>query len=108
MIATNEYVASLPMILDEVEVASVERISPSFVRIELAGPALAECGTVGPLLDQRMKIVFPNAAGTLPSFADMDESWWETWMQIPEDERGSMRTYTVRDLVGSGTGSRTV
>jgi NADPH-dependent ferric siderophore reductase len=104
----NEYVASLPMVLDEVEVQSVERISPSYVRIELGGPGLAECGTAGPLYDQRMKIVFPNAAGGLPSFAGMDESWWETWMQIPEDERGSMRTYTIRDLVGSGTGSRLV
>jgi NADPH-dependent ferric siderophore reductase len=104
----NEYVASLPMILDEVEVQSVERISPSYVRIELGGPGLADCGTAGPLYDQRMKIVFPNAAGGLPSFAGMDESWWETWMQIPEDERGSMRTYTIRDLVGSGTDSRLV
>ena len=96
------------MILDEVEVRSVERISPSFVRVELAGPGLAECGTDGPLYDQRMKIVFPNAAGNLPSFAGMDESWWETWMQVPEDERGSMRTYTVRDLAGPGAGARLV
>ncbi len=94
------------MILDEVEVSSVERVSPSFVRIELTGPALAECGTAGPLFDQRMKIVFPNATGSLPSSAGMDESWWESWMEIPEDERGSMRTYTVRDLAGSGAGSR--
>ncbi|WP_322937230.1 siderophore-interacting protein [Nocardioides bizhenqiangii] len=104
----NEYVASLPMILDEVEVQRVERVSPSFVRIELAGPGLAECGAAGPLYDQRMKIVFPNAAGNLPSFADMNESWWDTWMQIPEEERGSMRTYTIRDLAGSGAGSRLV
>lgn len=104
----NEYVASLPMILDEVEVVSAERISPSFVRIELAGPALAECGTAGPLYDQRMKIVFPNAAGNLPSFADMDDSWWATWLQIPEDERGSIRTYTIRDLVGAGAETRIV
>lgn len=104
----NEYVASLPMILDEVEVRSVERISPSFVRIELSGPGLAECGTSGSLYDQRMKIVFPNAAGNLPSFADMDESWWETWTRIPEEERGSIRTYTIRDLARSGAGTRIV
>jgi NADPH-dependent ferric siderophore reductase len=96
------------MVLDEVEVQRVERISPSFVRIELGGPGLAECGTDGPLYDQRMKIVFPSAAGNLPSFEGMDESWWETWMQIPEDERGSMRTYTIRDLAGSGAGPRLV
>jgi len=105
---TNEYVANLPMILDEVEVHRVERISPSYVRIELAGPGLAECGTSGPLYDQRMKIVFPNAAGNLPSFVDMDESWWESWALLPEEERGSMRTYTIRDLVGSGAGTRIV
>ncbi|KAA1422101.1 siderophore-interacting protein [Nocardioides humilatus] len=96
------------MILDEVEVVSAERVSPSYVRVELAGPALAECGVDGPLHDQRMKLVLPNRAGRLPSFADMDESWWDTWMQIPEDERGSIRTYTIRDLVGSGRERRLV
>jgi NADPH-dependent ferric siderophore reductase len=96
------------MVLDEVEVQRVERVSPSFVRIELGGPGLAECGTAGPLYDQRMKIVFPNAAGNLPSFSGMDESWWDTWVRIPEDERGTMRTYTIRDLVGSGRDTRLV
>jgi NADPH-dependent ferric siderophore reductase len=104
----NEYVDSLPMILDEVEVQSVARVSPSFVRVELGGACLASCGVDGPLYDQRMKIVFPNAAGNLPSFADMDDSWWDTWLSIPEDERGSMRTYTIRDLVGSGPETRLV
>ncbi|WP_235535878.1 siderophore-interacting protein [Nocardioides sp. Root190] len=104
----NEYIAALPMILSEVEVASVARVSPSFVRIELSGPVLAEFGTPGPVFDQRIKIVFPNASGTLPSFADADESWWTTWIEIPEDERGSMRTYTVRDVVGEGTDTRLV
>ncbi|KAA1428075.1 siderophore-interacting protein [Nocardioides antri] len=96
------------MILDEVEVLRAERVSPSFVRVELAGPGLAECGTPGALYDQRMKIVFPNAAGALPSFEDMDESWWATWLKIPEGERGCMRTYTIRDLVGSGADTRLV
>ncbi|WP_246383255.1 siderophore-interacting protein [Nocardioides stalactiti] len=105
---TNAYVASLPMVLTEVEVSHVERVSPSYVRLELGGSGLAECGRSGPLLDQRMKIVFPNAAGALPSFAGMDSSWWDTWLAIPEDERGSIRTYTVRDLVGSGVDTRIV
>ncbi|THV09365.1 siderophore-interacting protein [Nocardioides caeni] len=96
------------MILAELEVASVERVSPSFVRIALAGPELAEFGTPGPVLDQRIKLIFPNASGTLPSFADADESWWTTWIEIPEDERGSMRTYTVRDVVGEGSDTRLV
>lgn len=104
----NEYVATLPMLLAELEVARVERVSPSFVRIELSGSELAEFGTPGPVLDQRFKIIFPNAAGHLPSFAGADESWWTSWMEIPEAERGSMRTYTVRDVVGTGIDTRLV
>ncbi len=104
----NTYVASLPMLLTELEVVRVERATPSFVRIELGGAELAEFGTPGPVFDQRIKIIFPNAAGDLPSFADADESWWSTWMEIPEDERGSMRTYTIRDVVGEGADTRLV
>ncbi|WP_252372606.1 siderophore-interacting protein [Pimelobacter sp. 30-1] len=104
----NEYVASLPMILDEVEVLRVERVSPSFVRIELGGPALAELGPDGPVYDQRIKLIFPNAAGGLPSFANADESWWTSWIEIPEHERGSMRTYTIRDILGEGAATRLV
>lgn len=107
-VVENEYVASLPMLLTELEVARVDRVSPSFVRIELAGAALAEFGTPGPVFDQRIKLIFPNAAGTLPSFAAMDESWWTTWTEIPETERGSMRTYTVRDVIGDGPDTRLV
>ena len=43
----TSYVATLPMILTEVEVARVERISPSFVRVELASPELADLGPDG-------------------------------------------------------------
>lgn len=104
----NEYVATLPLILAELEVTRAERVSPSFVRIELSGLELAELGTPGPVYDQRFKIVFPNAAGELPSFAGADESWWTTWMEIPETERGSMRTYTIRDILGEGPDTRLV
>jgi len=98
----------LPLILDEVEVTAVERLSPSFVRVELGGPALAEFGVDGPLYDQRIKLVFPNDEGRLPSFEGADDSWWDTWLQIPESERGHMRTYTVRAVRGAGPGTRLV
>ncbi len=96
------------MILDRVTVHSVDRVSPSVVRIEIGCDRLAEFGVDGPILDQRIKLIFPNAAGDLPSFDGMDDSWWTTWQQIPEDERGSIRTYTIRDAVGSGTDTRLV
>jgi NADPH-dependent ferric siderophore reductase len=98
----------LPLILDEVEVRAVERLAPSFVRIELGGPALAELGVEGPMYDQRIKLVFPNDAGDLPSFHGVDDSWWDRWLQIPESERGHMRTYTVRAVRGAGAETRMV
>jgi NADPH-dependent ferric siderophore reductase len=98
----------LPMLLAEVEVASTTRLSPSFVRIELAGAPLAELGVDGPWLDQRIKLVVPHADGGLTSVDDADETWLTTWLDRPVEERGHMRTYSVRDVVGSGIDTRLV
>ncbi|MDO9454684.1 siderophore-interacting protein [Nocardioides sp.] len=101
--------SDLPLLLEEVECVSVERLTPSFVRVELASPALAEFGVEGHLYDQRIKLLFPGVpGGPLPSFEGADESWWTTWMEKPAEERGHMRTYTVRDVRGSGTDTRLV
>lgn len=100
---------SLPMVLTVVEAASVERLSPSFVRIELAGPELADFGVEDAnLYDQRIKLVFPPEGGDLPSFEGADESWFGTWLQVPVEERGHMRTYTVREVRGEGADTRVV
>lgn len=96
----------LSLILDEVEVMAVNRLSPSFVRVELGGPAMADFGVDGPVYDLRIKLVFPNDAGDLPSFAGADESWWDTWLELPEAQRGHMRTYTVRGVRGMGADPR--
>src|SRR6478609_2597174 len=100
---------ALPMILDEVEVVRVERLSPSFVRVELGGACLADFGVDGPLYDQRIKLVFPGVpGGPPPSFEGADDSWWDTWLARPEGERGHMRTYTVREVRGEGLDTRLV
>lgn len=97
------------MILDEVEVMRADRLSPSFVRVELGGACLAEFGVDGPLYDQRIKLVFPGVpGGPPPSFEGFDDSWWESWISRPEAERGHMRTYTVRGVVGEGSDTRLV
>jgi NADPH-dependent ferric siderophore reductase len=98
----------LPMIIDQVEVTMVERLSPTFVRVEFEGPALAEFGVDGPWYDQRIKLVFPNAAGDLPSLGGADETWLTTWMDLPADERGHMRSYSVRAVRGSDADTRLV
>lgn len=100
--------ATRTMLLEEIEVTSVERLSPSFVRVEFGSPAFADLAVDGPLYDQRIKLIFPNAAGSLPSFQGADESWFESWLDIPERERGAMRTYTIRALRGSGVDTRMV
>ena len=96
-----------PMLIEEIEVTSVERLSPSFVRVEFGSPALADLAVDGPLHDQRIKLIFPNPAGRLPRLGN-DEAWFESWMQLPEAERGAMRTYTIRELRGSGADTRLV
>lgn len=94
---------ALPMLLTEVEVVSVERLSPAFVRIEIGGPELGEYGVEGDRYDQRIKLVFPDpVTGGRTSVADADESWLGTWLDQPTEERGHMRTYTIRDVRGSG------
>lgn len=106
MIATAN--RALPMLLAEVEVTAVERISTSYVRVELGGPALADFGVEGPLYDQRFKLVFPDAAGRLPSVEGADESWFASWLAIPAEERGHVRTYTIREVRGTGADTRLV
>ncbi len=99
----------LPMLLEEVEVRRVERLSPSFVRLELGCPAFAELGVDGPWWDQRFKLIVPHAPdAALPSFEDADASWFGTWLERPVEERGVMRTYTVREVRGSGADTRLV
>ena len=98
----------LTLLLEEVEVCRAERLSPSFARFELASPAFAELGTDGPWLDQRIKLVFPHEQGPVPSFAGADSSWYATWLERPVEERGHMRTYTVRDVLGEGVDTRLV
>ncbi|HEY0642652.1 MAG TPA: siderophore-interacting protein [Nocardioides sp.] len=95
--------AVLPMLFAEVEVVSVERLSPTFVRVELGGPALADFGVDGPRYDQRIKLILPDpVTGGLTSTEGADESWFSTWLEQPASERGHMRTYTIRDVRGSG------
>jgi len=93
-------------LITEVTTTAVEQLSPSFVRVHLGGPGLADFGVDGPTYDQRIKLVFPNAAGRLPVLGD--DTWWTDYLELPEEERGSIRTYTIRDVVGEGVDTRLV
>jgi NADPH-dependent ferric siderophore reductase len=87
-------------LLARVAVRDLERLSPSYVRIALGGPDLVEFGVDGPTFDQRIKILFPGPAG-LPELGEA--TWWADFQALPEQERGHVRTYTIRDVRGVGT-----
>jgi NADPH-dependent ferric siderophore reductase len=90
-----------PFVLAVATVASVERVSPSFVRITFSGADLADFGTPGRVLDQRIKLVFPAPGGSVPRLS-ASADWYSAWLALPADERGAMRTYSIRELLVSG------
>ena len=85
-------------ILTRAEVRAVARVSPSFVRVTFGGDELSEFGTPGEVFDSRIKLVFPPASGALPDLDRASDNWWQAFLAVPEEERGSMRTYSVREL----------
>ncbi|MFA9443745.1 siderophore-interacting protein [Egicoccus sp. AB-alg6-2] len=97
-----------PFVLAAVRVTAVSSPSPSYVRVEFGGPELADIGVDGPWYDQRIKIVFPPASGVLPDLAPAGADWYAVWLALPESERGALRTYSVRDVHGTGTKTRLV
>lgn len=87
-----------PYVLARAEVRAVDRVSPNFVRVTFGGLDLEEFGTPGDVYDARIKLVFPPASGILPDLDRDTDDWWGSYLAVPEDERGSMRTYSVRAL----------
>ncbi|WP_449407388.1 siderophore-interacting protein [Microbacterium maritypicum] len=85
-------------VLARAEVRGVERVSPNFVRVTFGGDELFEFATPGDVFDARIKLIFPPASGVLPDLDRDSGDWWGSFLAVPEEERGSMRTYSVRDL----------
>lgn len=83
-------------------VRRVERLSPHFARITFASDEFEHFGTAG--LDQRIKLIFPFADGSLCDVGQDDEErrlageWYDTWRALPEERRNPFRTYTVRRI----------
>ncbi|MDO5511621.1 siderophore-interacting protein [Corynebacterium sp.] len=82
-------------------VHDTQRLSPHFMRITLSGDPLRHFRAAGPFFDQRIKVLFPTSRGTLP-LLDPAADWYAQWSVLPEEERGHMRSYSVRDLYDSG------
>lgn len=80
-------------------VVETRRLSTSFVRVTLGSVDFEHVGMHA--RDQRIKLVIPGASGTVGDFGqyadDIQEDWYASWRELPEDERGYMRTYTIRN-----------
>ncbi|WP_223624352.1 siderophore-interacting protein [Microbacterium sp. EST19A] len=95
-------------VLARAEVRAVDRVSPSFVRVTFGGDELFEFATPGEVFDSRIKLVFPPASGILPPLDRSTDDWWQSFLAVPEEDRGSMRTYSVRDLRVDGADTEVV
>ena len=95
-------------VLARAEVRTVDQVSPNFVRVTFGGFDLDEFGTPGDVFDARIKLVFPPASGVLPDLDQDADDWWGAYLAVPEDERGSMRTYSVRSLNVTDVGTEVV
>lgn len=82
-------------------VEHVERLCPTFARITFTGPELSSFGPAGPVRDLRIKLIFPTVEAPRPRPARGDD-WYTTWKELPDDRRGAMRTYSVRQLSRAG------
>lgn len=74
-----------------VRLSARERLSPSFVRITLAGDDLATCGAI--LLDQRVKLLF-GVREVLDAMVAAPD-WYPAWLALPDVDRPVLRTYTL-------------
>lgn len=86
-----------PFVIARARVAAVTPVSTNFVRVTFTGDELREFATPGAVFDLRIKLIFPPASGELPRISGAD-GWYQGWLALPEAERGSMRTYSIRDI----------
>lgn len=99
--------AAAPAVLAfDVVVRRVERIGANFQRVTFGGACLRDFGVQGDTLDLRIKLIIPPPEGTrtreldlraLMEDTDGRPGWYQRWLALDPEDRGSMRTYTVRE-----------
>lgn len=80
-------------------VLAVEDLGPWLRRITLGGVSLLRFATDdGATWDLRVKVLVPSPGHTLPP-ADVfvSQGWRQAWLGLPENARGHLRSYTVRE-----------
>ncbi|RRD48219.1 siderophore-interacting protein [Arachnia propionica] len=84
-------------------VTATQRVSPGFQRITFTTDPTF--GGPGPVFDQRIKVVLPGASGP---FRPEGSDWFDAWQRVPVEERGAMRTYSIRAMEQSAEATRVV
>lgn len=80
------------------KVVQVEKPLPGYARIWLSGPQLhlVDDGGLGGLRDTRIKLIVGAASDDAGlALGQLDGGWYHQWLDLPVNQRGYMRTYTV-------------
>lgn len=80
------------------KVVQVENPLPGYARIWLSGPQLhlVDDGGLGGLRDTRIKLIVGAASDDAGlALGQLDGGWYHQWLDLPVNQRGYMRTYTV-------------
>ena len=80
------------------KVVRVENPLPGYARIWLSGPQLhlVDDGGLGGLRDTRIKLIVGAASDDAGlALGQLDGGWYHQWLDLPVNQRGYMRTYTV-------------
>ena len=77
------------------QVARLQRLSPSFLRVTFTGADLDEFGSNG--FDQRIKVMLPLPGRGIDD-CPSDPDWYGAWRALPADRRMPIRTYTIRGM----------
>ncbi|KAA0012954.1 siderophore-interacting protein [Billgrantia pellis] len=86
--------------LFDIALARRTQVSTSLVRLTFTGPEVSRMATYAP--DQRIKLFFPPAGGSLETLFEIakreEHDWYGAYRALPEEQRPPMRTYTIRAL----------
>ncbi|MCI9888580.1 siderophore-interacting protein [Micrococcales bacterium 31B] len=82
--------------LFDTRLAARRFVSPSMLRITLAGESLRGVGATG--LDQRVKVLPGHDAVVCDRLLASEEGWYQAWLAEPDESRPWMRTYTFSGI----------
>lgn len=86
--------------LFDITLARRTQVSASLVRFTFTGPDVGHMATYAP--DQRVKLFFPEGGGSLDPLFEIaklaEHDWYGAYRALPEAQRPSARTYTIRAL----------